>query len=220
MLQIGGAANAAALAQMYMQQQQYGGGQGCCCPPPPPPPCCPPHGNNQYHGNLPDATVGKDRNCWFLDETRGFGLDLNNNGRYDAGKDGVLAFDLNKDGKITNDEIEQSRDRLKAFGGDYDFNADGKVSFCEKLKGRALGKQMQGMDHDGDGRLSGAELAQGGGRVLIDRDQNGKFSPWESYSPHSFPTPGFGRGSLNYVDPRFGHNSVNQNWSWARPTHH
>lgn len=217
MLMIGGAANAAALAQMALndQQQRYWGG-GCCCPPPRPFP----YPNNTWHGNLPDATVGREPGCWFSRETKGYGLDFNNNGRYDAGQDGVLAFDLNRDGRITPNEIEQSRDRLKAFGGNYDFNNDGQVSFCERIKGRGLNKQMQGVDQDGDGRLSAWELQQGGGRVLVDRNRDGQFQPWESHSPYNFPTPGFGRGSLNFVDPRHNFNSVNHGWRWAQPPYY
>ncbi|MEW6283159.1 MAG: hypothetical protein AB1758_31400, partial [Candidatus Eremiobacterota bacterium] len=126
-----GSANAAALLQMTMadmQQRQalYGGGCGCY----PPPPC--PYPINTGHGNLPNANVG-----WhgFFNRTDGYGLDLNNNGRYDRGQDGVLAFDLNRDGKLSGKEIEESRDRLKAFGGNYDFNNDGKVNFCERARG-------------------------------------------------------------------------------------
>lgn len=210
MLQIGGAANAAVIAQMALQQQQQGYWGGCGCPQPVP--------INTGHGNLPDATVGSQPGCWFFPrETRGYGLDLNNNGRYDAGQDGVLAFDLNRDGRITNEEIEASRDRLKAFGGNYDFNNDGQVSFCERIKGQGLRQQMQGMDQDGDGRLSGWELQQGGGRVLVDRNRDGQFQPWESYSPNNFPTPGFGRGRINFVDPSWNYTSVNHGWGWARP---
>ncbi len=58
---------------------------------------------------------------------QGYALDFNNNGTFDR-NDGVLAFDLNKDGKMTAREIEQSRTMLKVFSGDSDLNGDGNVN--------------------------------------------------------------------------------------------
>lgn len=179
--------------------------------------CCPrPWGGGfpTWQGNLPDSQVGQ--GGWLF-QNKGYGIDLNGNGRYDRGQDGVLAFDLNHDGKIDKQEIEESNQRLKAFGGNYDLDGDGKVNFCERIRGQQYQREMQGLDRDGDGRLSAHELAQGGGRVLIDQNRDGNFQPWEQHSPYNFPTPGFGQGSIGYVDPRFNTTQVNQRPFWRPP---
>lgn len=214
-------ANQAALFQMQMHdmqmRQRMYNGCGCGPSPWPPGPFGPYGGYNSGHGNLPYAHVGN-HGFFGLQPTQGYGLDLNNNGRYDRGQDGVLAFDLNRDGRVTPDEIEQSRQRLNSFGGNYDQNGDGHVSFCERLSGRRQQREMQGLDLDGDGRLSAYELARGGGRVLVDGNRDGRFQPWEQHSPFNFPTPGFGRGSINQVDPFWGGTSVhNHGWGPYRP---
>ena len=214
-------ANAAALfqmqaADMQMRQRMY---SGCGCNPSPwqpygPGPFGPYGGYNSGHGNLPYAQVGN-HGFFGLQPTEGYGLDLNNNGRYDRGQDGVLAFDLNRDGRVTPAEIEQSRERLNSFGGNFDHDGDGRVSFCERMRGQGQQRQMQQLDLDGDGRLSAYELARGGGRVLVDGNRDGKFQPWEQHSPFNFPTPGFGRGSINQVDPFWGGTSVHNTGGWG-----
>ncbi len=170
---------------------------------------------NQGHGNLPNAEVGR-HGFLGLCSTRGYGLDLNNDGRYTRGQDAVLAMDLNRDGKITPKEIQESRQRLNAMGGNFDLNGDGKVSLCERMKGQQYQRELQRYDRDRDGRLDAGEFASAGGRVLVDRNRDGKFQPWEQHSPYNFPTPGFGRGSLNFIDPYCNHTSVHHsNPRWA-----
>ncbi|MBT9585011.1 hypothetical protein IV102_16830 [bacterium] len=39
-------------------------------------------------------------------------------------------MDLNRDGRVTPDEIEGSRERLKAMGGNFDLNGDGNTTIC------------------------------------------------------------------------------------------
>ena len=119
---------------------------------------------NQGHGNLPNANVGQ-HGFLGLCNTRGYGLDLNNDGRYTRGQDAVLAMDLNRDGKITPQEIQESRQRLNAMGGNFDLNGDGKVSFCERMKGQQYQQQMRCHDRNHDGRLDASEFAGAGGRV-------------------------------------------------------
>lgn len=177
-----------------------------------------PHGPHHHHnGNLSDAVVGHKPGFFGCRDMKGYGLDLNNNGRYDAGRDGVLGFDFNRNGKIDRQEIERSREALKAFGGNYDLNGDGRTSLCEKIRGNSLQKRMQGVDTNHDGRLSASEIASGGGRVLIDQNRDGNFSCNESFSPFNIPTPGFGRGRLDFVDPQYNHNQVSHGWSWGHP---
>ncbi|MBM3462142.1 MAG: hypothetical protein FJX76_08590 [Armatimonadetes bacterium] len=167
-----------------------------------------------WHGNLPDAQTGNHNN-WFHKDS-GYGVDLNNNGRYDRGQDGVIAFDQNRDGRISNQEIKESNERLKAFGGNYDLNGDGHTTICERSKGQRYQREMQQNDLDRDGRLSSWELDRAGGRVVVDHNRNGHAEPHETYSPYHSPTPGFGSGSIGYVDPARNHTQVNNNrWGWA-----
>ena len=173
---------------------------------------------NSNHGNLDGAVVG--RRHWFWgggSPVRGYGVDLNNNGRYDRGQDGVLAFDFNRDGKLGRKEVTRSREMLRAFGGCDDINGNGKVSFSEKNKARKYRARMQRMDLNRDGKLSTHELARGGARVGVDHNRNGKFGRHETYSPYNIPTPGFGRGRLNFVDPSRGYSQVNHGWAWSFP---
>lgn len=209
--------------QMMIDQmrraQAFGGGCrppmgpfGGCMPCPQPP-------WQQQAGNLPYAQVGNPG--WFSNGTQGYGVDLNGNGRYDRGQDGVLAMDLNRDGKVDKNEIEQSRKRLMAFGGNYDFNGDGRVGLFERIQGGALRGSMQQYDTNGDGQLQPWEFAQAGGRVLVDQNQNGNFGRGEQYSPYGFPTPGFGSGSLGTVNPFWNQTGVNRNGGfgggWGAP---
>jgi hypothetical protein len=193
-------------------QANYQIGYGGCYPQPPQ--CPGPWGRpapwnwNQGHGNLPNAQVGH-HGFLGLGNTQGFALDTNNDGRYTRGRDGVLAMDLNRDGRVTPDEIQGSRQRLNALGGNFDLNGDGRTTICERAKGASYQREMRRYDCDGDGRLNGAEFARAGGRVLVDRNRDGHFQMGEQHSPFNFPTGGFGRGSLNYVDPFRGHSSVN-----------
>lgn len=163
---------------------------------------------NQGHGNLPNANVGH-HGFLGLATTNGYGLDLNNDGRYTRGQDGVVAMDLNRDGRITPQEIEESRARLNSMSGNYDINGDGKTTICERSQGQRYQREMRRYDADGDGRLNTWELNNAGGRVLVDQNRDGKFQPWETHSPFNFPTPGFGRGRLNFVDPFSNYSSVN-----------
>lgn len=96
----------------------------------------------------------------------GYGLDLNNDGKFDPNKDGFLSFDLNRDGRHTDQEIQQSRNLLKAFSGDFDVNADGRVDYGEYFQGYQNFFQARSMDIDRDGVLSKWELQKAGGAVL------------------------------------------------------
>ncbi len=192
------------------QAMMRGGNCGCHQPPGPPT-------WQQGHGNMPYARVG-DPNWLGMGGQQGYGVDLNNNGRYDRGRDGVLAMDLNRDGKIDKSEIEGSRRRLMSMGGNYDFNGDGQVGLIERLQGGSYSREMSQYDQNRDGQLQPHEFSNAGGRVLIDSNRDGKSQPWEQHSPYSFPTPGFGSGSLGNINPHWGHTNVNhQGGGWGAP---
>lgn len=175
------------------------------------------HPINSNHGNLDGAVVGHRHWLFGSSPVRGYGVDLNNNGRYDRGTDGVLAFDFNRDGSLGKKEITKSREMLRAFGGCDDLNGDGKVSFSERSKARKYRARMQKLDRNRDGRLSTHELARAGALVGVDHNRNGHIGRCETYSPYSIPTPGFGRGRLNFVDPARGYSQVNHGWGWSHP---
>jgi len=172
---------------------------------------------NSYHQNMPDTTTGAKEGWLFQRDVPGYGVDLNNNGRYDRGQDAVIGFDLDHNGRVDKNEVKESNERMKAFGGNYDLNGDGNVNFCERIKGQRYQREMQQKDTNHDGRLDANELSNAGGRVMVDHNRDGNFQPNEQYSPYNFPTPGFGQGSINYVDPRGGgHSSVNNTrYGWA-----
>lgn len=211
-------ANQAAQMQMYAyQQQQMQMLQGGCFPQQNQ--WGPPQNTwNQNNYNLTNAAVGSHG---FLNSqtTNGFALDTNGSGRYEAGQDGVLAMDLNRDGRISPQEIEKSRNLLNAFNGNFDINGDGRTTPCEQMQGRGMqGRARQMLDPTGDGRISAGEFANAGGRVLVDQNRDGKFQPWENSSPFNFPQPGFGRGRLNGIDPFWGSSNITRSQpNWGPP---
>jgi hypothetical protein len=170
--------------------------------------------------NLPDAQVGGS-DCfgapWLRKDVRGYGIDLDGNGRYDRGTDGVLAFDFNHDGKLEDGEIKKSNTILKTMGGNYDLNGDGKVSWWERRRGEQLRKEGEKFDSNHDGVLEADELDRAGAKVGIDRNGDGTFSAHETHSVYNFPTPWFGRGSIDYVDPSCNYSQVSYNNPWFPP---
>lgn len=138
--------------------------------------------NSQPVGNLPDAGVGPaikpgaESIFTAVDPNGlpGYGLDLNNNEQYDRGQDAVLGFDSNRDGKLDAQEIVQTNNILAAWGGDNDFNNDGKVDNNEQIQGAGYRARYRGMDKDHDGKLSNDELHQAGAKAWVDRDKDGK----------------------------------------------
>lgn len=172
---------------------------------------------HQNHGNLDGvhvrpsgprglfgALVGNDNRH----SAQGYGIDLNQNGRYDRGQDGILSFDFNRDGKMDNKEIGKSREMMRALSGSNDINGDGKVGCLEKMKANSLRNQAKkmGIRQNRDGSINKHSIARAGGRVLIDHNRDGKFTGFEArgHSPFALPTRGFGPSQLNFVNPRCG----------------
>lgn len=141
-----------------------------------------------------------------FESVKGFGIDLNRNGRFDRGRDGVLTFDMNRDGKYDQKDVQSTNNMMKAASGNYDFNGDGKVSWIERAMGKKYKMMYRKLDRDRDGRLSGAEISRGGGRVWVDRDRNGQIGRGETHSVFRIPSPRWGGGSLRL-------DSVGPGWS-------
>lgn len=183
-------------------------------------------GQGQYQQNSTDVYTGggnhfwRERgHFWGNQGTSGYGLNLNQQPGHQRGQDGVLVFDMNKDGKYDKKDVQNSNDLMKAAGGNYDFNNDGRTDFLERIRGSALRQQYNRMDTNRDGRLDTNELANAGGKVWVDHSRGGGVSQNELYSPYSIPgQDAWGRqGSqrLDFVDPwrQQSHTSPNYpNW--------
>ena len=149
-------------------------------------------------GTLPNATTGEfdviginpnaPNHGVVHVETHGYGVDLNHNGQYDKGQDAILGMDFDKDGKIDNQEVERTNNLLSAWGGDSDFNHDGKVDKTEQLKGAFYSIQGQKYDTDHDGKLSNDELNASGTQAWVDRDKNGRIDEGETGSVDKIKT--------------------------------
>lgn len=96
---------------------------------------------------------------------KGFGVDVNADGKINGAQDGFLAF-ADKNG---NYNIRQANRLLTAFAGDFDLNDNGKVTKEERQRGRLLRQQARGLDLDKDGVLSNWELNRAGAAV-VDKD--------------------------------------------------
>jgi hypothetical protein len=171
-----------------------------------------------WNQNMPDSAVGKDGALWWKHDVKGYGVDLNRDGQYQRGVDGVLGFDKNHDGKLSKKEIEETNQKMKAFGGNYDLNGDGKVGFFERIKAKGYESQMKKLDLNHDGKFSADELDRAGAKMGVDRNQDGKFDSGETHSVYNFPTQGgWGRGSIGYTDPRNNYTQINNQTPWYPP---
>lgn len=141
--------------------------------------------------NLPGAVVGEEvlavginpnapNHGVISKENRGFGVDLNDNGRYDAGQDAVLAFDSNHDGTIDKREVERTNAILSAQSGSADTDNDGHVSRAEARANFSYRAQYAGIDKDHDGKLSNTELKAAGAQAWVDSDRDGKIDKGEN----------------------------------------
>lgn len=85
-------------------------------------------------------------------------------------------YDANKDGKITQDEIDNNR---QAWYAEFDLDKDGKLSIVEfeklwlKARHRMMVREFQFFDTDGDGNVTILEYKEPLGDIVADRDRNG-----------------------------------------------
>lgn len=178
-----------------------------------------------------DQPINNGFQGWGWSVPRGYGLDLNGDGKFDPNKDGFLSFDLNRDGVHSDQEIAQSRNLLKAFSGDFDSNGDGRVDFGEYWQGYGNYFQARQMDLDRDGVLSNWELQKAGGAVVqkgshFDIPYANQVSDDPRVAQIARPFPGTGwkaisldnlpNGTrLDYLNPWNGTFTTSSNlWSW------
>ena len=175
------------------------------------------------HRNLPDSSTGGSTNNWRNwnncqrpDANKGYGIDLNRNGRFDKGQDGVLMFDMNRDGKYDKTDVSKTNDLMKAATGNFDFNGDGRIDRMERIQGRRYQQQFARMDRNRDGRLDTHEMNSAGGRVWIDHSKGGGIGKNEVHSVYNIPSPFIGGSSrtLSYVDPFSGVSQTHSNGPW------
>jgi len=170
-----------------------------------------------WNQNMPDSDVGR-TGLWMQKDQHGFGVDMNGDGKYQGGVDGILAFDKNNDGKLSKQEITDSNKLLKAFNGDFDLNGDGKVGFFERIQGKALQKKAQKMDKNHDGKLDNNELQQAGAKVGIDQNGDGKCNADETYTVNNIPNQWGGTSSIGAVGQNY--TQMNNNVPCYQPPWH
>jgi Ca2+-binding EF-hand superfamily protein len=85
-------------------------------------------------------------------------------------------YDANKDGKITQDEIDNNR---QAWYAEFDIDKDGKLSLVEfeklwlKARHRMMVREFQFFDVDGDGSVTILEYKEPLEDLVVERDRNG-----------------------------------------------
>lgn len=102
---------------------------------------------------------------------KGLGIDLDGNGKFEAGKDGHLALDLDGNGIYDQNDVRDTKRMLELFSGksnDSKGTATGFGGFNQAAQAKDLMLQARGkqIDLNQDGVLSSWELARMGGRAL------------------------------------------------------
>ncbi len=173
------------------------------------------YGDRGLGWNFQDVNTGSHWGHWQRHSDRGYGLDMNRNGRFDRGRDGVLVFDLNGDGRYDKRDVRNTNDMMKSVTGNWDFNGDGYVSRSEARRGNQLRWRYQSMDRNRDGRLDKWEMSQAGGRVWVDKSRGGGVGRNELHSVWNVPNSnGWGPSQrLDFVDPFSRINGNSSSWS-------
>lgn len=177
-----------------------------------------------FQNNISDAYVGGGNVGWRggffggfgFQPNEGYALDQNRNGRYDRGRDGVLVFDTNRDGKYNKKDVQNTNNMMQSVSGNFDFNNDGRVSLAERLQGMGHRARYAQMDTNRDGVLDTREMAAAGGKVWVDHSRGGGVGRDELYSPYSMPNAnGWGPSQrLDFVNPFSQTSHTSNNWGW------
>ena len=179
-----------------------------------------------YQSNISDAHTGGGHLNWRggifggpqWRANEGYALDQNRNGQYDRGRDGVLVFDTNRDGRYDQRDVQSSNNMMQAARGQYDFNNDGRISMGERIQGSALRNQYRQMDQNRDGVLSTHEIQNGGGRVWVDQNRSGNIQGRELHSAYNMPNAnGWGPSQrLDFVNPFNQTSHTSNNWGYPQ----
>lgn len=136
----------------------------------------------------------------------GFMVDLDGNGRMQHGRDGVLAFDLNQDGRVSQKEIRKSKSQMEHLTGTHkDLKSK---SPCKKAKAEKYRKKLiKRYDVNRDGKVSNYEMKLKGGQMLVDTNLNGRYESHEAQGMDKANTFS-GSFRLNMLGTKYGMNSV------------
>ena len=180
-----------------------------------------------YQGNLMNNNLGGWRAPWRCNQhhsqqRQGYVIDTNRNGRYDKGRDGVLAFDMNGDGRIDRRDVNRTNDMMQAATGNFDLNGDGRVNRSEYFNGRRLQNQYRRMDRNRDGILSAHEMHRAGGKVWVDSSRGGGVGRNELHSVFNMPSGNRWGGSvrLDAVNPFQQASHTSNNYFGGNAFHH
>lgn len=188
------------------------------------------HRPQQLQQNSTDIYTGRGnhrwnrRGRWFSGfGTKGYGINLNQRAGHQRGKDGVLVFDMNRDGKYDKRDVQNSNDMMKSATGNYDFNGDGRIDRSERRRGGRLRRRYFRMAGR-DGVLQAHEMNRHGGKVWIDKSRGGGVGRNELHSVYRVPSrDAYGSRTtqrLDFVDPFAGVSGTTSNrsyWGGPRP---
>lgn len=127
------------------------------------------HGNVNKAVNLGGVTTFASTGpAW----AKGLGVDLNGDGKFNAGKDGQLALDLDGNGIYDKNDIKDTLTMLQLFSGKTEgttggFSGFGGFNQADQAKLVLLKARGKQADLNGDGVLSGWELHKMGAKVLV-----------------------------------------------------
>lgn len=92
-------------------------------------------------------------------------IDLDGNGKYKKGNDGILIFDFGNDG-VSEDDIAKSKKIM---------------NYLNDGEGGEIPSELKSMDKNSDGKLDENELKQGHAQVWTDRNKDGNYDRGERF---------------------------------------
>ena len=176
-------------------------------------------GMQQTSTNFSEVSVGVGAYQWndrfghhrMVLHQKGYGVDLDGDGKFQAGKDGVLAFDINGDGRIDANEIAESQRRLSLMT-----EAPRILHFADKKGQQRANERRQLMaqyDKNNDGHLDASELHAAGAKMLVDSNKDGVYSADEAQGLSRIETDG---GTYRFDSMSLGMRDVFPFWQQRR----